>query len=67
MVVQGNDAAGLKFELGDADAVFYEEDIFCAFVKNIEAAVFVPVEFARGGGVAQGLACRSSMVTLRNG
>ena len=41
--------AGLEFELGDADAVFDEEDFFSAALQDVETSVFVPV----GGRVAE--------------
>ena len=49
MMVQGNDAAGLEFEFGDADVVFDKENLFGAVGEDIETAVFVPVS----GGVAE--------------
>lgn len=39
VVVQGFDATGLEFELGDADAVFDKENFFGATVEDVEAAV----------------------------
>jgi len=49
VVVRGDDAAGLEFEFGGADAIFDEEDLFGAVGKDVEAAVFIPV----GGGFAE--------------
>ena len=47
-------ASGLEFEFGYADAIFDEEDLFGAAIEDREATVFVPMDFAGGGGVAQG-------------
>ncbi len=49
VMVFGDRGAGLEFELGDADAVFDEEDFFSAALQDVEASVFVPV----GGRVAE--------------
>lgn len=43
VVMRGDHAPGLEFELGDANAVFDEEDFFGAAVEDVEAAVFVGV------------------------
>jgi len=50
VMVEGDDASGLEFVLGDADCVFDEEDLPGAAGKNVEAAFFVPF----GGGVTEG-------------
>ena len=36
-------AARLELEVGDADSVFYEQDILCAFHMNVQGAFFVPL------------------------
>jgi hypothetical protein len=41
VVVRGDDAAGLEFEFGGADAVFDEEDFFSPALQDVEAAVFI--------------------------
>ena len=44
--MHGDDAAGLEFEFGAADAVVGEEDFLGAALQDVEAAGFVPL----GGG-----------------
>ena len=53
MVMKGDHASGLKFEFGDADAIFYEEDFFRAAFEDFEAAVFFGM---RGVPMGRGLA-----------
>jgi hypothetical protein len=54
VVVQRDHGSGLEFELGDADAVFEEEDFFRAAVEDVEAAVVLGVRGVPvGGRVAQ--------------
>src|SRR5580698_2951103 len=56
MVMHGNYSTGLEFEFGDADGVFYEEDLLGASGESFEGAVFIP--FVGGGaevGVVQDL------------
>jgi len=48
-VVGGDDASGLEFEFGDADAVFNEENFCGAAPEDVEAAGCVPLE----SGVAE--------------
>ena len=43
VVVRGDDASGLEFEFGDADAVLDEEDFFGAAVEDFQAAVLRPI------------------------
>jgi hypothetical protein len=50
VVVHGDDAAGLEFEFGGADAVFDEENLFGAVLQDVQAAVFVPL----GSGTTEG-------------
>jgi hypothetical protein len=50
----GDDSAGLKFEFGDADAIFYEEYLLGATIEDIETAVLVPLQVSVSSGVAKG-------------
>jgi hypothetical protein len=49
VVVHGDHASGLELELGDADAIFDEENFLRAALQDVQAAIFVPF----GGGVAE--------------
>src|ERR1700693_2494728 len=40
--VHGSRGAGLEFEFGDADVVFYEEDLLGASGEDFEAAALIP-------------------------
>ena len=50
VVIHGDCGAGLEFEFGGADSVFYEEDLLGASRESFEGAVFVPM----GGRLAEG-------------
>ena len=49
VVVLGDCGAGLEFEFGGADSVFYEEDLLGASGESFEGSVFVPL----GGRMAE--------------
>src|SRR5258708_2725310 len=49
VVVRGDDAAGLEFVFGGADAVLHKEDLFGALGKDFEAAVFVLIRVPLSG------------------
>jgi hypothetical protein len=50
VVVFGDCGAGLEFELGGADCVFYEEDLLGTSGEGFEGSVFIPL----GGRMAEG-------------
>jgi hypothetical protein len=41
VIVPGDYSVGLEFEFGDADAVFYEEDLLGAAWEDFQGAVFI--------------------------
>src|SRR5215470_9058208 len=50
MVMARNHATWLKIDLGDACAVFNEQDVLCAAVKDVQTALLVPFGRRRGAG-----------------
>ena len=50
VMMHGDHSSGLEFELGDADAVFHEENFFGAAVEDVEAAVVLRVRGIPVGG-----------------
>ncbi len=42
MVLVVDHASGLKFKVGDAHSILYEQDFLRAFVVDVEGTVFVP-------------------------
>ena len=53
VMVHGNYSAGLEFEFGDADSVFYEEDLFGAALEDFEGAIFIFAGVPVRRGVAE--------------
>ena len=53
MMVFGDCGAGLEFEFGGSDCVFYEEDLLGASGESFQGSVFVLVGIPLGGGVAE--------------